>query len=175
MEKTLESRLLHEGRHFSFRTDVVELPSGRRTRRDIVRHPGAVAIVPVLPDGRLVLVKQYRYAAGKSLLELPAGTLEPGEEPLSCALRELREETGYEAGEMRRLLRCFMAPGYSSEVIHFYEASGLRYAGDDLESDEEIETEAFDVDEAHKLIEENVIEDAKTIIGILSNFPQAKA
>jgi len=173
--KTLESRLLHEGRHFSFSTDVVELPSGRRTRRDIVSHPGAVAIVPVLPGARLVLVRQYRYAAGRSLLELPAGTLEPGEEPLACARRELREETGYEAGEMRRLLSCFMAPGYSSEVIHFFKASGLRYAGDDLEPDEEIETEALDVDEVHKLIEENVIEDAKTIIGILSTFPQAKA
>jgi ADP-ribose pyrophosphatase len=175
LEKTLESKLLHEGRHFSFRTDVVELPSGRRTRRDILSHPGAVAIVPVLPDGRLVLVRQYRYAAGRSLLELPAGTLEPGEEPLSCALRELREETGYEAGEMRRLLSCFMAPGYSSEVIHFFEASELRYAGDDLEPDEEIETETIDVGEARRLIEENAIEDAKTIIGLLTALPQAKA
>jgi ADP-ribose pyrophosphatase len=175
LEKTLRSKLLHEGRHFSFRTDEVELPSGRRTRRDIVRHPGAVAIIPVLPDGRLVLVRQYRYAAGRALLELPAGTLEPGEEPLDCARRELREETGYETGEMRRLLSCFMAPGYSSEVIHFFEARSLRHVGDDLEPDEEIETETLNVDEARTLIEENAIEDAKTIIGVLSAFPHAKA
>jgi ADP-ribose pyrophosphatase len=175
LERKLESRLINEGRYFSFRTDVVELPSGRRTRRDIVRHPGAVAIIPVLSDGRLVLVRQYRYAAGKSLLELLASTLEPGEKPLACACRELREETGYKAGEMRRLLSCFMAPGYSSEVIHFFEARGLRYIGDDLEPDEEIETETIDVSEARGLIEENAIEDAKTIIGILLTFPQAKA
>ena len=82
MERTVSSRLIHEGRNFSFLQDDVELPSGLRTRRDIVRHPGAVAVVPVLPDGRIVLVRQYRYAAGKPLLEIPAGTLEEGEDPV---------------------------------------------------------------------------------------------
>ena len=95
MERTISSRRLHEGRHFSFLRDEVELPNGLKTYRDIVRHPGAVAIVPVLPDGRIVLVRQYRYAAGKPLLEIPAGTLEKGEDPLECARRELIEETGY--------------------------------------------------------------------------------
>ena len=179
MEKKVRSRLLHRGRHFSFYQDEVELPEGRRTVRDIVRHPGAVAILPVLPDGRIVLVKQYRYAAGRKLLEIPAGTLEPGEQPLECARRELREETGYEAGEMVNLLSCFMAPGYSSEAIQFFIARSLREVGKDLEPDEEIEIERLTLEEAVNKVEENAIEDAKTVIGILylycqlGEFPEA--
>ena len=168
MEKTLKSKLLHEGRHFSFHRDEVELPSGHRTQRNVVRHPGAVAIVPVLPDGRVVMVRQYRYAAGKELLEIPAGTLEPDEPPLECARRELIEETGYEAGEMEILLSCYMAPGYSSEVIHLYLAGGLREVGGESEPDEELAVEKLDLGSAQELIKANVIEDAKTIIGILS-------
>ncbi len=179
MEKKVRSRLLHRGRHFSFYQDEVELPEGRRTVRDIVRHPGAVAILPVLPDRRIVLVKQYRYATRKMLLEIPAGTLEPGEQPLECARRELREETGYEAGEMVNLLSCFMAPGYSSEAIHFFIARGLKEVGNDLEQDEEIEIETLMLEEAVNKVEENGIEDAKTVIGILylycklERFPEA--
>ena len=168
MEKTLSSNLLHRGRHFDFLQDEVELPDGRRTKRDVVRHPGAVAMVPVLPDRRIVLVRQYRYAAGKMLLEIPAGTLEPGEDPLECAARELREETGFEAGEMEGLLSCFMAPGYSSEVIHFFAARGLREVGTELEPDESIENEVLDLGEVLERIRDNTIEDAKTIIGVLT-------
>lgn len=166
MERTISSRLLHEGRHFSFLQDEVELPNGLKTYRDIVRHPGAVAIVPVLPDGRIVLVRQYRYAAGKPLLEIPAGTLEEGEDPLECARRELKEETGYEGSELTAILSCYMAPGYSDEVIHFFEAGGLREVGMSPEEDESIEVEVYEIGEITRMIEENIIEDAKTIIGI---------
>jgi ADP-ribose pyrophosphatase len=166
MERTVSSRLIHEGRNFSFLQDEVELPSGLRTHRDIVRHPGAVAIVPVLPDGRIVLVRQYRYAVGKSMLEIPAGTLEEGEDPLVCAMRELMEETGYEASELKALLSCYMAPGYSDEIIHFYEAHGLKEVGMSPEEDESIEVEFSELGEIVRMIEENVIEDAKTVIGI---------
>lgn len=166
MERTISSRLLHEGRHFSFLRDEVELPNGLKAYRDIVRHPGAVAIVPVLPDGRIVLVRQYRYAAGKPLLEIPAGTLEEGEDPLECARRELIEETGYEASELTAMLSCYMAPGYSDEVIHFFEARGLREVGMSPEEDESIEVEVSEMGEIARMIEENIIEDAKTIIGI---------
>ena len=166
MEKTISSRLLHEGRHFSFLQDEVELPNGLRTHRDIVRHPGAVAIVPVLPDRRVVLVKQYRYAAGKPLLEIPAGTLEEGEDPLDCARRELMEETGYEASEMTAILSCYMAPGYSNEIIHFFEARELRKVGMSPEEDENIEVELYEIGEITRMMENNTIEDAKTIIGI---------
>ena len=168
MEKTLTSKLLHEGRHFSFLRDEVELPNGFRTFRDVVRHPGAVAIVPVLPEGRVVMVRQYRYAASKELLEIPAGTLEPGEPVIDCAQRELIEETGYEAGTLKSLLSCYMAPGYSSEVIHFFVASDLREAVGEAEPDEEISVERLEPGEVVGMIAENVIEDAKTIIGVLS-------
>ena len=168
MEKTLSSNLLHRGRHFDFLQDEVELPNGSKTKRDVVRHPGAVAIVPILSDGRVVLVRQYRYAAGKELLEIPAGTLEEGEPPLECATRELREETGYEAEELEPLLSCLMAPGYSDEVIHFFAARGLKEVGADTEPDEDISVVPLDLAEVRRLIKENVIEDAKTIVGILS-------
>ncbi len=168
MEKTLSSRLLHEGKNFDFLVDEVELPIGHVTQRDIVRHPGAVAIVPLLGDGRVALIRQYRYAAGKNLLEIPAGTLEQGEPPLECAARELREETGYKAQELEPLLSCFMAPGYSDEVIHFFVARGLSAVGDDPEDDEEITLELHSLEEVRMMIKENVIEDAKTIVGILS-------
>jgi len=168
MEKKLSSRLLHEGKNFDFLVDDVELPNGHVTQRDIVRHPGVVAIVPILGDGRVALIRQFRYATGKTLLEIPAGTLEQGEPPLECAARELREETGYEAEELEPLLSCFMAPGYSDEVIHFFVARGLRVVGDDPEIDEEITLELHSLEEVRRMIEENVIEDAKTIVGILS-------
>ena len=168
MEKTLSSRLLHEGRNFDFLVDEVALPNGHVTQRDIVRHPGAVAIVPTLGDGRVALIRQFRYATGKTLLEIPAGTLEQGEPPLECAARELREETGYEAEALEPLLSCFMAPGYSDEVIHFFVARGLRVVGDDPEIDEEITLELHSLEEVRRMIEENIIEDAKTIVGILS-------
>jgi ADP-ribose pyrophosphatase len=168
MEKTLSSRLIHAGRNFDFLVDEVELPSGQVTQRDIVRHPGAVAIVPLLSDSKVVLIRQYRYATGKKLFEIPAGTLEKGEPPLECAARELREETGYEAEEIEPLLSCFMAPGYSDEVIHFFVAKGLRAVGDDPELDEDITLELHSLEEVRRMIAENVIEDAKTIVGILS-------
>ena len=168
MEKTLSSRLLHEGKNFDFLVDEVELPNGHVTQRDIVRHPGAVAIVPLLGDGRVALIRQYRYAAGKNLLEIPAGTLEQGEPPLECAARELREETGYKAQELEPLLSCFMAPGYSDEVIHFFVARGLSVVGDDPEDDEEITLEFYSLEEVRRMIVDNVIEDSKTIVGILS-------
>jgi ADP-ribose pyrophosphatase len=168
MEKTLSSRLLHEGRNFNFLVDQVELPNGHVTQRDIVRHPGAVAIVPLLDDGRVALIRQYRYAPGKMLLEIPAGTLEKGEPPLDCAVRELREETGYEAKEIEPLLSCYMVPGYSDEVLHFFVARGLKEVGDDPEIDEDIVLEIHSLEEVRRMIEENVIEDAKTIVGILS-------
>ena len=168
MEKTLSSQLLHEGKNFDFLVDEVELPNGHVTQRDIVRHPGAVAIVPILSDGRVALIRQFRYATGKTLLEIPAGTLERGEPPLECAARELREETGYEAEALEPLLSCFMVPGYSDEVIHFFLARGLITVGDDPEIDEEITLELHSLEEVRRMIEENVIEDAKTIVGILS-------
>ena len=168
MERTISSRPLYRGKRIAFRTDEVELPGGRRTARDIVDHPGAVAIVPVIDDGSIILVKQYRYAAGKELLEIPAGTLEEGEAPDTCARRELKEETGYTAGSMKRIISFYTAPGYSSEVIHVYVATQLRAGEQGLEEDERIAVETYGIDELLKMIEENEIEDGKTVAGVLS-------
>ena len=168
LERTLSSRVLHKGRAFSFRRDEVELLSGRRTFRDFVEHPGAVAIIPILSDGRVVLVRQYRYPIGKELLEIPAGTLEEGESPIDWARRELREETGYEADSIEELLKCYLAPGYSSELIHIFVARGLREVGGRMEPDEDIRVEKLRFDELLKMIGENIIEDAKTICVILA-------
>ncbi len=168
MEKTITSKTIHHGRHFSFKTDEVELPSGMTTTRDIVEHPGAVAIVPILDDGRILLVRQYRYAVGKDLLEIPAGTLEPGEAPDTCARRELKEETGYTAGSMEKILSMYMTPGYSSEVIHLYFATALKAGEKQIEDDEDIATEICGPDELLEMMEKNTIEDAKTIAGVLS-------
>lgn len=167
MEETVSSKTLHKGRNFSFKTDQVMLPGGETVTRDIVDHPGAVAIVAV--DGsELILVRQHRYAAGRELMEIPAGTLEPGEDPDACAVRELQEETGYAAKSWRRLISCYMAPGYSSEVIHFYVAEGLQSIGSSPEEDEFIRVEKLSFNDALKMIENNTIMDCKTITGVLA-------
>ncbi|MGD0803888.1 MAG: NUDIX hydrolase [Candidatus Bathyarchaeia archaeon] len=168
MEKTLTSRILHQGRNFSFKTDEVQLQNGKRTIRDIVDHPGAVAIVPVLDDGRILLVRQFRYSAGKELLEIPAGTLEKDEAPDTCARRELKEETGYTAGSMKKILSMYMAPGYSNEVIHLFFATALKAGEQSTEEDESISLELYGPEELLEMMEENMIEDAKTIASVLS-------
>ena len=166
MEKTLKSNLLHKGRHFSFKIDEVELPNGRKTTRDIVDHPGAVAIIPILGDD-LLLVRQYRYAANETLLEIPAGTMEMNEEPLTCAIRELQEETGYTANKWDSLFSCYMAPGYSNEIIFFFIANELTEVGKNLDDDEDISVECHSLDEVLRMINSNEIRDAKTISGVL--------
>lgn len=176
MERTLESKLLHDGKYLKFLRDEVELPNGSRTYRDIVIHQGAVAIIPIFSDNRIILVSQYRYAAGKTLLEVPAGTIELGEPPVKCARRELIEETGYRAGHMDKLLSCYVAPGYSSEIMHFFLAEDLIKVGKKPSIDEEIAIKILKKEEIIEMIINNKIQDAKTIIGIslLTNLSQAQ-
>jgi len=167
MEETVSSKLLHQGKNFSFKTDVVRLPSGKETVRDVVDHPGAVAIVAV-DDGEMVLIRQYRYSTRSEILEIPAGTLEAGEDPYACAVRELREETGYAAKDWSKLLSAYVAPSYSNEVIHIYVAEGLTEVGSDIEEDESIRVERLSFNEVSDLIESNEIRDSKTITGVLA-------
>ena len=167
MEKTISSTLLKKGKNFSFYNDQVVLPNGRETERNIVKHPGAVAIIAVHED-EIVLIKQYRYATGKYLLEIPAGTLEEDEDPYKCAVRELQEETGYAASGWSRLFQSYMVPGYSDEILYFYLAEGLTPVKANPEDDEDIEVNLYGVDEVLNMIESNEIEDAKTIMAVLT-------
>lgn len=165
-ERIVSSESVYKGRILELKVFDVRLPDGRGARREIVEHPGAVAIVPLLGGDRVVLVRQFRLAAGGELLEIPAGTLRRGEDPAECARRELIEETGYEAGELEPLAEFFLAPGYSTELMRLYLARGLRGVGQRPDADEAIRVVEMGIGEALGLIENGVIRDAKTIAGI---------
>ena len=167
MEETLSSKTLHVGKHFSFKLDQVKLDNGTEIERQVVDHPGAVAIVAV-HEGDMVLIRQYRYATQSEILEIPAGTLEVGEDPYACAVRELQEETGYAASDWTKLLSAYVAPGYSNEMIHIYSAEGLTPVGSNLEEDESIVVEKYPFEKVLEMIESNTIKDAKTITGVLA-------
>ena len=167
-EETVEREFVYRGRIINLRLDKVRLSDGRETLREIVEHPGAVAVVPILPDGKVVLVRQYRKAVEEVLLEIPAGKLEEGESPEICVVRELEEETGFRAGKIRRILEYFPSPGFSDECIHLFEATELQKGRKNLQPDELIETVSLSVSEIAKLIKEGKIKDSKTIIGVLA-------
>ncbi len=166
-EEIVSRKVVFEGRLFQVELRRVRLANGLETTREVVKHGGAVALVPVLADGRAVLVRQFRSAAGEALLEIPAGTLEPGETPEACAARELAEETGYRAGRLERLFSSFLAPGYSSEMLHTFLAADLEPTAAHADSDEVLRLETIALSEAPMLIRAGVIKDAKTICGLL--------
>jgi ADP-ribose pyrophosphatase len=139
---------------------------GRRLLREVVEHPGAVAVIPVSEDGRIIMVRQHRLPAGRSLLEIPAGTKTAGEDDEECARRELLEETGYRARVLRKVLSFYPAPGYSTEKITLFFAKGLEKAEQRLEEDEAIELVEKPVEEALEMLRNGLVEDAKTIIGL---------
>jgi ADP-ribose pyrophosphatase len=157
---------LYRGRYFEFVTEDVTLPNGRRTEMAMVRHPGSVAIVPVLDDGRILVEHQYRHCVRAYLWEIPAGTLEPGENPAACARRELEEETGHAAAEIVPLGRTHILPAYSDELIHLFLARGLAPTAARLDPDEIIRTRAFEMDELLGMIATGEITDALTILAL---------
>lgn len=169
-EKRISSETVFDGRLVRVRVDRVELPSGRLGTREVVEHPGAVAILPVMDDGRLVLVRQFRYAVGRALLEVPAGTREPGEDPRETAIRELREEVGLVAATVEPLVRFLISPGWCNEELIAYRATGLRDVGAAPELDEEIEIVRIAPDEVAGLIAAGEIGDAKTITSIFAHL-----
>ena len=166
-EETVNTEIIHHGRNFTFEVRTIVLPSGKITTRDIVEHPGAVAIIPLLDKNTVILVEQHRTAAGKTLLEIPAGTLQPPETPEECARRELTEETGYEAKTFKKLAGGYSAPGYSSEKIHIYLATDLTYTQQNPEEDEIIATRKINLKTLQQMIQNQEIEDLKTIAAIL--------
>ncbi len=166
-EVPLESRRVYEGRILNLRVDTVRLPSGETAIREIVEHRGAVAIVPILDDGRVVLVRQFRYAVGAVCLEVPAGTLEPGEDPLIGAHRELEEETGYQAARWERLGAIWPTPGYSTEEIVLFIAQDLRPGPARPEPDEALSVVAMPWSEIWAAIEGGRLRDAKSIVALV--------
>lgn len=165
-ERPVATRRIYEGRLINLRVDTVELPDGRLTTREIVEHRGAVAIIPILDDGRIALVRQFRAAVGSDLLEVPAGTLDPGEDPDACAARELIEETGYRASRLDKVLFAWMAPGYSAEGIHYYLARGLTPCEGEQDEDENLTVELLDFATALDMLDAGEFKDAKTVAAL---------
>ena len=164
--KTLKSEIVYEGKAFNVRREQLLLPDEKTTWFDLVVHPGAVTLIPIDSKGRVLLVRQYRHAVGKELLELPAGTLEAGEDPDVCAAREVREETGMSAGKINKIGEFYLVPGYSTEYMYIYIASELQadpLPGDD---DEFITVEAYPLDDLPMLIGKGVLQDAKSLAAL---------
>ncbi len=165
-EKTLSSASVFKGKLLDVRRDEVELPDGITTIREYIRHPGAAVMVPLLENGDLVFLSQYRYAVGEVMVELPAGKLDPGEAPLDTAKRELVEETGYTCERLTRLGLIHPCIGYSDERIAVYLATGLKPAKAEGESDEFVEPFELSLKEALEWIRQGKITDVKTIIAL---------
>ncbi|MDP3387492.1 MAG: NUDIX hydrolase [Eubacteriales bacterium] len=167
IEKTISSRRIHEGKILNLRVDEVLLPNDKTSLREIVEHNGAVAIVAVTDENKILMVRQYRKAVEKVLTEIPAGKLEKGETPFDCAYRELIEETGFRAHQLHEVMEIITSPGFCTEKIHLFVAKSL--AADYLENDEDefIDLITLDLDEALEKIVSGEIVDSKTIIGLL--------
>jgi ADP-ribose pyrophosphatase len=162
----IRSEKIYQGRVFSVRCDQVSLPNGKSVELDIVEHTGAVTLVPVDDQGNLWFVRQYRHAAGVNLLELPAGSLEPGELPEACALREVREEIGMAASHIEKIGEFFMAPGYSTEFVHIYLVSGLHPAPLPADEDEFLNVETIPIKQVFAMVAASQIHDCKTLASL---------
>jgi len=168
--KVIRSEMIYDGRVVRLKRDQVIEPGGLAATREVVVHPGSVVVLPHLDDGRIVLVRQYRYAVGKSLWELVAGGLEEKETPLEAARRELREEAGYEAGSVRPILSFYPTPGFVSERMHIVEATGLVKSKAAPDEDERIRVGRFTREQLFKMLRERRLEDGKTLVGLLWLF-----
>lgn len=158
---------MYKGNIINIELQTVELPDGREATRDVVLHPGASVVIPLTEDGQLYMVRQFRKPIDKVSLEIPAGKLDHGEDPLVCAVRELKEETGLTAESMKHLVSIHSTPGFSNEVLHMYLATGLTEGELCADEDEFISSEKVPVDKLVNMVLSGEITDAKTIIGIL--------
>ncbi len=163
----LSSEMIYQGRVFGLRRDKVVEPSGVRTTREVITHPGSVVVLPVLPDGRIVMIRQYRHATRQYLWELVAGRKEPEETPKQGAARELLEETGYRAKRFKVFLDVFPTPGFLEERMYLLLAEGLTAGEAQPEEDEKIEVRPFKVKDLKQMIKSGRLKDAKSIAGLL--------
>lgn len=161
----------YEGKVFDVRRDEVRLPNGQITTLDIVDHPPAVVIVPIDNEDNIWFVKQYRHATGQVVLELPAGVMEPGEQPELCAYRELREEIGMSAQHFQKIGEFYIAPGYSSEYLHIFLATGLQPDPLPGDEDEFIRVERIPAKFAYSMIEDGKLQDAKSLASLMLAHP----
>jgi ADP-ribose pyrophosphatase len=168
--KVLNSKTVYEGPVFGIRRDEVIEPSGVRTTREVITHPGSVVVLPVLPDGRILLIQQYRHAAHQYLWELVAGRIDAGESPREAAARELIEETGYRAKSLRVFLYMFPTPGFLEEKMYILLAKGLTAGEAEPEEDEKIISRAYNRKKLEEMIRTGKLRDAKSVAGILFYF-----
>ena len=167
----IKSETILQGRAFKIRRDYLKTPDGRETRLEIIEHGGSVVLIPIDDDGNLLFVRQYRHAVGEDLLELPAGTRD-GDEPFEeCAAREIREETGLQAGKLQKVGEFYLAPGYSSEFMVVFLATGLKDNPLDADDDEFLEVEKIHIKKAIQMAEQGDILDAKSLAALLLAKP----
>jgi ADP-ribose pyrophosphatase len=163
----LDRRSIFNGRVVNLSVDRVRLPNGRICELEMIRHPGAAAVVPLDDEGQVLLVRQYRYAAGGWLLEVPAGKLDPGEPPESCAVREVEEETGYRPGALEPLGWVWTTPGFTDEKIWLFLARDLVRSKQDLQTDEVLTVERYPLERAVEMAGEGEIHDGKSVCALL--------
>lgn len=166
-EQTVSSDRIYTGKVISLKVDTVEVPKKGYQKREIIEHPGAVGIVAITDDNKVLLVRQFRKAIEKVLWEIPAGKLEQGESPKDCAIRELKEETGYSANNMKLIHKFYTSSGFSNQKIYVYLATDLEKGECCLNEDEFLELHEVNLNDAYEMINKNDIEDAKTSIGLL--------
>jgi ADP-ribose pyrophosphatase len=166
MPETISSEPVYKGRIFDVRIDTI-IDGDAEYKREIIAHPGSAVIVPVFDDKTVALVRQYRHAAGKSLLELPAGSLDGGESPETGAMRELEEEIGFRAAKAEKIAEFYVSPGFLTEKMFVYLATDLTETTQKLDEDEFVEIERYSFPQAFELVRNGGIEDAKTIIGLI--------
>lgn len=166
-ETKIGSESKYEGIIVNVHLDTVELPNGKTSMREIVEHPGGVTVLPIDDEGNVYCVRQYRYAFARHMLETPAGKLESGENPVECAVRELKEETGATAAEIISLGEIYPSPGFCHEILYIYLARGLTFGEQSLDEDEFLSIEKIPLETLLKLVAEGEISDAKTVVAIL--------
>lgn len=166
-EELIEKKTVFTGKVLKMRFDRVRLPNGHEATREVVEHPGAVAIVPVTAEGKVVLVRQYRYPVQEVLLEIPAGKLDKGEQPEVCAHRELEEETGFKTGRLEHLATFYTGPGFTDEIMYLYLARDLTATAQRLDEDEFLAVGHYTPAEIKEMLAAKKINDGKTLIGLL--------